>query len=81
MSRIGKRPVAVGKAEASVAGNVVTVKGPKGTRTFTFDPARVTVSLEEGALSVKPVEAQVVAEEVRHTAFETVQQGKRVIAH
>jgi large subunit ribosomal protein L6 len=55
MSRIGKRPVAVGKAEASVAGNVVTVKGPKGTRTFSFDPARVTVSMEEGALSVQPV--------------------------
>src|SRR5690606_29249505 len=55
-SRIGKRPVAVGKAEASISGNVVTVKGPKGTRTFTFDPTHVTVTLEDGALSVKPVD-------------------------
>ena len=40
MSRIGKHPIPV-PAEVSVsieAGNVVTVKGPKGTLTQTFHP-------------------------------------------
>jgi large subunit ribosomal protein L6 len=54
MSRIGKRPVPLPSGvEASVSGQVVSIKGPKGTREFhaTDD---VTLSVEDGAVSVTP---------------------------
>ena len=40
MSRIGKKPVAIpaGVTVDVAEGNVVTVKGPKGTLTRTFHP-------------------------------------------
>ena len=50
MSRIGKHPIPV-PAEVSVsieAGNVVTVKGPKGTLTQTFHPDMIIK--QEGAV-------------------------------
>ena len=53
MSRIGKHPIAV-PAEVSVqidAGNVVTVKGPKGTLTQTFHPDMI-LKLEGNVLTV-----------------------------
>lgn len=53
MSRIGKHPIAV-PAEVSVqidAGNVVTVKGPKGTLTQTFHPD-IILKLEGNVLTV-----------------------------
>ena len=54
MSRIGKRPVEVPKGvEIKLDGNTVNVKGPKGQRSFTA-PDDVVVSMEEGAVSVKP---------------------------
>ena len=45
MSRIGKRPVALpAGVEASVSGQTVTVKGPKGSREFTAtDDVSITV--------------------------------------
>ena len=52
MSRIGKHPIAV-PAEVSVqidAGNVVTVKGPKGTLTQTFHPDMI-LKLEGNVLT------------------------------
>lgn len=52
MSRIGKAPVTVpAGVEITVAGNVVTVKGPKGqlTREISKD---MTVTIENGALRV-----------------------------
>jgi large subunit ribosomal protein L6 len=50
MSRIGKRPVPLPKGvEASVSGQTVSVKGPKGTRSFTATDD-VTVAVEDGAL-------------------------------
>jgi len=56
MSRVGKKPVALPKGvTASVDGHTVEVKGPKGTRTFTATDA-VTLSIEEGAVVVKPVD-------------------------
>ena len=40
MSRIGKKPIAIpAGVEVKVEGNVVTVKGPKGTLTQTFNAA------------------------------------------
>ncbi|MDZ4096135.1 MAG: 50S ribosomal protein L6 [Paracoccaceae bacterium] len=54
MSRIGKKPVPLPQGvSASVSGQSVEVKGPKGTRSFhaTDD---VTLSLEDGAVKVTP---------------------------
>ncbi|MBP7000770.1 50S ribosomal protein L6 [Amaricoccus sp.] len=54
MSRIGKKPIAVpGGVTASISGQTVEVKGPKGARSFTATDD-VTVALEDGALTVKP---------------------------
>lgn len=54
MSRIGKKPVALPKGvTAEVKGQLVEVKGPKGTRAFTASDD-VTISLEDGAVKVTP---------------------------
>lgn len=53
MSRIGKAPISLpAKVEVSVSnGNLVTVKGPKGTLTQQVDPD-LKISIEEGTLSI-----------------------------
>ncbi|ETX14133.1 50S ribosomal protein L6 [Roseivivax halodurans JCM 10272] len=54
MSRIGKRPVELPSGvSASVSGQTVEVKGPKGTKTFhaTDD---VTITVEDDKISVTP---------------------------
>jgi large subunit ribosomal protein L6 len=54
MSRIGKKPVVLPQGvSASVSGQSVEVKGPKGTRSFhaTDD---VTLTIEDGAVKVTP---------------------------
>jgi large subunit ribosomal protein L6 len=54
MSRIGKKPVPLTKGvTATVSGQTVEVKGPKGTRSFTATDD-ITLALEEGAITVKP---------------------------
>lgn len=54
MSRIGKKPVELpGGVSATVSGQTVEVKGPKGTRKFTATDD-VTIAMEDGAVSVKP---------------------------
>ena len=54
MSRIGKKPVGLPSGvTASVSGQTVEVKGPKGTRTFTASDD-VTLKVEENAVSVTP---------------------------
>ncbi|RVV97124.1 50S ribosomal protein L6 [Mesobaculum littorinae] len=54
MSRIGKRPVELPSGvDASVSGQTVTVKGPKGTRTFTATDD-VTIKVEDNAITVTP---------------------------
>ena len=54
MSRIGKRPITVpGDVTATVSGQKISVKGPKGTREFTATDD-VTIALEDGAITVKP---------------------------
>jgi len=56
MSRIGKKAVPLPKGvEAKVSGHVITVKGPKGTRSFTFTEA-VTVTVGDGEISVQPAD-------------------------
>jgi large subunit ribosomal protein L6 len=54
MSRIGKKPVPVPKGvTATVDGQTVTVKGPKGQLSLTLVDD-VEVKLEDGAITVKP---------------------------
>ena len=54
MSRIGKKPVALIKGtSASVSGQTVEVKGPKGTRSFTAGDD-VTLTVEGDAIKVTP---------------------------
>ena len=54
MSRIGKKPVVIpaGVTVEIAAGNVVTVKGPKGTLSYTFHPDMI-LKLEGNVLSVE----------------------------
>jgi large subunit ribosomal protein L6 len=54
MSRIGKKPIDLpGGVSATVSGQTVEVKGPKGTRSFTATDD-VTIALDGGALKVTP---------------------------
>ena len=56
MSRIGKQPVEAPKGvEIKLNGQVVEAKGPKGLRSFTC-PDEVTVSLDDGAVVIKPAD-------------------------
>jgi len=52
MSRIGRTPIAVpAGVEVKIEGNVVTVKGPKGTLTRTVSPA-IKVELDGNVINV-----------------------------
>ncbi|MGV6812823.1 MAG: 50S ribosomal protein L6 [Brevirhabdus sp.] len=54
MSRIGKRPVELPSGvTASVSGQTVEVKGPKGTRSFTATDD-VTISVEDNVVKITP---------------------------
>jgi large subunit ribosomal protein L6 len=54
MSRIGKQPVAIpAGVTADVAGQAISVKGPKGTLQFTL-PDDVGATLEAGRLTIDP---------------------------
>jgi large subunit ribosomal protein L6 len=54
MSRIGKKPVALVKGvSASISGQTIEVKGPKGTRSFTAGDD-VTLSIEGETVKVTP---------------------------
>jgi large subunit ribosomal protein L6 len=56
MSRIGKKPVAVPSGvTATVAGQKVTMKGPKGELAFTC-PDQIKVAKTEAGIEVNPVE-------------------------
>ncbi len=54
MSRIGKKPVALPSGvTASVSGQTIEVKGPKGARTFSATDD-VTIAVEENEVKVEP---------------------------
>ncbi|MGB0959034.1 MAG: 50S ribosomal protein L6 [Halocynthiibacter sp.] len=54
MSRIGKKPVGLpAGVTASVSGQTIEVKGPKGTRNFTATDD-VTLTVEENEVKVEP---------------------------
>lgn len=53
MSRIGKQPIPVpAGVEVTIEGSDVTVKGPKGTLSQSFDPD-MQITLEDGAVFVR----------------------------
>ncbi|GLS88509.1 50S ribosomal protein L6 [Cypionkella aquatica] len=54
MSRIGKKPVDLVKGvSATLSGQTIEVKGPKGTRSFTATDD-VTLTIDEGSVKVTP---------------------------
>jgi len=54
MSRIGKKPVALpAGVSASVSGQTIEVKGPKGTRSFSATDD-VTLAVEDNVVSITP---------------------------
>ncbi len=54
MSRIGKRPVDLPSGvTANINGQIVEVKGPKGTRSFTATDD-VNIAMEDNAISITP---------------------------
>ncbi|MBL4629204.1 MAG: 50S ribosomal protein L6 [Roseicyclus sp.] len=54
MSRIGKKPVELpGGVEASVSGQTIQVKGPKGSRSFTATDD-ITLTVADNAITVEP---------------------------
>ncbi|GKY88475.1 50S ribosomal protein L6 [Sinisalibacter aestuarii] len=54
MSRIGKKPVELPSGvTASVSGQTIEVKGPKGTRSFTATDD-VTLTVDDGAVKIEP---------------------------
>lgn len=53
MSRLAKKPIPPGKAEVSVAGDTLTVKGPKGTLTKRVHPV-IAIAVVEGGISITP---------------------------
>ena len=56
MSRIGKKPVAMPSGvSANVEGQTLTVKGPKGSLTMPLLDDLVSYTVEDNAISVKPL--------------------------
>jgi large subunit ribosomal protein L6 len=56
MSRIGKKPVPVpAGVTATLEGSTLSVKGPKGTLSMTVLDELVRTSVEDGQISVQPV--------------------------
>lgn len=53
MSRLAKKPIAIGKADVTVAQGTLTVKGPKGTLTKRVHPS-VAITVEGGNVMVAP---------------------------
>jgi large subunit ribosomal protein L6 len=54
MSRIGKKPVGFAAGvSATISGQTIEVKGPKGTRSFTATDD-VTLTIDEGSIKVTP---------------------------
>lgn len=53
MSRLAKKPIAIGKADVSIAQGILTVKGAKGTLTKRVHPV-VDIAINAGEVMVTP---------------------------
>lgn len=66
MSRLAKKPIAVGKADVTVAGGVLTVKGPKGTLTKRVHPL-IGITVEADGVMVVPKDTSKLAKALTGT--------------
>ena len=66
MSRLAKKPIAPGKAEVSVAGGTLTVKGSKGTLTKRVHPT-ISIVVDETGIVVSPKDASRLAKALTGT--------------
>ena len=66
MSRLAKKPIAVGKADVTVAGGVLTVKGPKGTLTKRVHPL-IGMTVEAEGVMVTPKDTSKLAKALTGT--------------
>lgn len=55
MSRLAKKPTAAGKADVSVSGGMLTVKGSKGTLTKQVHPS-VGITIDNGQVTIAPLD-------------------------
>lgn len=53
MSRLAKKPIAVGKTDVSVAGGTLTVKGTKGTLTKRVHPS-IGITVDQDGVMITP---------------------------
>ncbi len=66
MSRLAKKPIAVGKTDVSVAGGMLTVKGSKGTLTKRVHPT-IDIAVTADGVSVTPKDASRLAKALTGT--------------
>lgn len=72
MSRIGKNPISLSdKVKVSIEKSTITVEGPKGTLSKTFDPV-VSFELDGGTLKVVPTSSTRFANAMQGTARSVV---------
>lgn len=66
MSRLAKKPIVVGKADISVQGGMLTVKGTKGTLTKRVHPS-VSITIDENGVHIAPKDASRLAKALTGT--------------
>ncbi len=66
MSRLAKKPIAVGKVDVSVAGGMLTVKGSKATLTKRVHPT-ISIAVDETGVMVTPKDASRLAKALTGT--------------
>ncbi|OGG93772.1 50S ribosomal protein L6 [Candidatus Kaiserbacteria bacterium RIFOXYD1_FULL_47_14] len=66
MSRLAKKPIAVGKTAVSVAGGTLTVKGTKGTLTKRVHPS-ISIVVDEQGVMVTPKDRSRIAKSLTGT--------------
>ncbi len=72
MSRIGKKPLVIPSGvTATLQGNVITVKGPKGTLSFTH-PVEVGVKIKETLITVEKLSQSLQAQAIWGTVAKMI---------
>ncbi len=66
MSRLAKKPIAVGKTDVSVTGGMLTVKGSKGTLTKRIHPS-IEIAIEPTGVLVTPRDRSRLAKQLTGT--------------
>lgn len=66
MSRLAKKPIAIGKADVSVSGGTLSVKGSLGTLSMRVHPS-IMIAVEESGVMVTPKDASRLAKALTGT--------------